>query len=85
MRAVRLQTSAPDSEPTPRETLPEVRPLMVRLSKAAELTGLSEDFLRKVPDLPKLVIRGAGAKDSRASHLHSVRGSRTWVDHQPRR
>jgi hypothetical protein len=41
------------------------RPLMYRLSKAAALTGLSEDFLRRVPDLPKVVIRGAGAKDRR--------------------
>ncbi|HEV2085846.1 MAG TPA: hypothetical protein VGR09_12260 [Gemmatimonadales bacterium] len=41
------------------------RPLMYRLSKAAEVTGLSQDFLRRVPDLPKVVIRGAGAKDRR--------------------
>jgi hypothetical protein len=41
------------------------RPLMYRLSRAASLTGLSEDFLRRVPDLPKVVIRGAGAKDRR--------------------
>jgi hypothetical protein len=46
-------------------TGPVDRPLMYRLSKAAELTGLSEDFLRRVPDLPKVVIRGAGAKDRR--------------------
>ena len=85
MRAVRLQTSAPDSEPTPRETLPEVRPLMVRLSKAAELTGLSEDFLRKVPDLPKLVIRGAGAKDSRPVICIRYEDLVAWVDRQPRR
>jgi hypothetical protein len=44
---------------------PQDRPLMYRLSKAAELTGLSADFLRRVPDLPKVVIRGAGAKDRR--------------------
>jgi hypothetical protein len=41
------------------------RPLMYRLSKAAEVTGLSEDFLRRVPDLPKVLIRGTGAKDRR--------------------
>jgi hypothetical protein len=38
---------------------------MYRLSRAASLTGLSEDLLRRVPDLPKVVIRGAGAKDRR--------------------
>jgi hypothetical protein len=38
---------------------------MYRLRKAAEVTGLSEDFLRRTPDLPKVVIRGTGAKDSR--------------------
>jgi hypothetical protein len=41
------------------------RPLMYRLAKAAEVTGLSEDFLRRVPDLPKVVIRGTGSKDRR--------------------
>jgi hypothetical protein len=41
------------------------RPLMYRLTQAAKATGLSEDFLRRVPDLPKVVIRGAGAKDRR--------------------
>ena len=43
----------------------QVRVLMYRLSKAAELTGLSVDLLRRVPDLPKVVIRGTGAKDRR--------------------
>jgi len=32
---------------------------------ARNALGLSEDFLRRVPDLPKVVIRGAGAKDRR--------------------
>ena len=40
------------------------RPIMYRLSQAAKLTGLSEDFLRRC-DCPKVKIRGAGAKDSR--------------------
>ena len=40
------------------------RPLMYRLREAAEVTGLSEDFLRRC-DCPKVVIRGTGAKDRR--------------------
>jgi hypothetical protein len=42
------------------------RPLMYRLRTAAALVDLAEDFLRRTPDLPKVLIRGAGAKDSRS-------------------
>jgi hypothetical protein len=37
---------------------------MYRLSEAAKLTGLSDDFLRR-SDCPKVILRGTGAKDRR--------------------